>query len=322
MERKKINKIIHFYEPFSKKKKNIIFEEKLKLIEKIISKKNIKHYSLNNYHWKKNNVQPTKEFHDFISNLILFKNYILNPPPEFVVDVLTLYLKLNSRQLRIIDSLFIDGSSEKKYIYINKNNIEHLYSEHSGSLYISDGNLESIIISPKTNRVIEKDPEIFLPTLNNYKNYQYIFHTHPETPSIGSRISVGVLYEIPSYADIINFAENSEYGITIGSIVVAPEGIYLIKSRCFGKNINKNITQEDKERIFFLQNKYINKHKKIIEKKDIDLFHKIIFKDFKFIEECNDVYKKYNIKIDYFPRVKDKELWILDDLVLPLYTFK
>ena len=60
--------------------------------------------------------------------------------------------------------------------------------------------------------------------------YSFIFHTHPpEKGGPGSRAPYGILYEFPSSSDLLHFIEHYNNGITIGSLVMTPEGLYNIR---------------------------------------------------------------------------------------------
>ena len=63
-----------------------------------------------------------------------------------------------------------------------------------------------------------------------------MFHTHPPTPFPGSRVVDGILYEFPSISDIYHFADHFNAGETQGSLIIAPEGMYIIRAQ---DNINK-----------------------------------------------------------------------------------
>lgn len=58
---------------------------------------------------------------------------------------------------------------------------------------------------------------------------KYIFHTHPTTPYIGSRFKNGIIYEFPSIMDINHFIEHHNRGELQISMVITPEGLYIIR---------------------------------------------------------------------------------------------
>lgn len=303
MKRKKIGSYIHFYEKGGTHKIDSV------LLQTIKSAVN---FPIDNFHFSTHK-KYSREFFSMINSLIIVNGYIINKPILTKIDIRFIYVKINQNQLRIIDALFNDGSETKKYINF-QNNSEHLYSEHSGILNIIDGKLEHFVISTQTNRTVETDNEIYLPTNNmDSYNYHYIIHTHPKTPEVGSRALGGVLYEIPSLSDVVNFIQNSKYGITIGSIVIAPEGAYIIRKRVFGtkcKEPGKNFVAD----CYRLQKKFVKKYFPFDQK----IFYEKIAYDFDMICELNIILKPCNIYIDYYPR-RDKQLM---EMILPIYILR
>ena len=93
---------------------------------------------------------------------------------------------------------------------------KYKYKEYSGLLDFNSNKLEKLIISMDKGNIDDNDDQIFLPqNIKEMLDYEYIFHTHPPTPSIGKRIkNDNVLYEFPSIQDIIHFIEHSNYGVT------------------------------------------------------------------------------------------------------------
>jgi hypothetical protein len=136
------------------------------------------------------------------------------------------YIKITQNQLQIFDALLYDGGI-KKYIDSKKN---RRYSEHAGIFDFNKTKLERLIISGHTSREDDDDIEILLPKDSiEALDYEYIFHTHPATPYPGARAKNGVLYEFPSIADLYHFAYHHNDGSIQGSIIIAPEGIYIIR---------------------------------------------------------------------------------------------
>lgn len=309
---------------------DIIPEEKCLLCDKYAYHDG---FNLRNIHWKKGYVhylkdhllKPTMSFKNMINSMSLHDNYIYNLPILKNVDQKTMYVRVNENQLHIMDALFDDGS-KRKYISFKKNT-EYLYSEHTGILHISEFGLDKIIVSVNTSRISDTDASIYLPNndMDNYK-YEYMFHTHPKTPYYGSRIKDSVLYEFPSISDIYNFIENYNYGITIGSIVISPEGIYIIHRDILDKkkiNTSKyaEITPVLTRCMFNIQKSAILKYRKLIKKNRIssDDFFNIVAQDTESIEKYNKCLKYMHVQIDFYPRIKINRKWILGPLILPLY---
>ena len=248
------------------------------------------------------------------------------------------YLKINKNQLLLLDALLNDGNS-KKYFDSNYN---LRYSEHSGAIAYRNNKVDRLIISGQTTREDDDDIDILLPNdLHNLHKYEYIFHTHPPTPYPGSRAIDGVLYEFPSINDILHFIYYYNNGFVKGSIIIAPEGIYIIKTK---KNIKKiKITHKKKkeEKIIKHFNKYqteiqeeaIDKHGILEDDKNIDnktkktfdqnYYYNNIINDTIFIKKFNKILKKIfnnQIKISYKHRIKDDNInsWIIKSLYLEI----
>ena len=236
------------------------------------------------------------------------------------------YFKLTYNQLLILDALYEDGGVSKKYLDSNKN---LRYSEHFGLLSFNHTKLDKIIVSANTNREDQNDIEILLPTdLREIKDYEYMFHTHPATPLPGSRIKDGVLYEFPSISDIFHFVDHYNLGATQGSLVITPEGIYII----IVKNDIRKIKYEDNKKTY---NELINGafqiQEKAIEKYGSDFslekFYTEISYDDSFLKSYNELINIYfndSIKIYLKPRKKDKKTnkWIINSLILPVIPYE
>ena len=236
------------------------------------------------------------------------------------------YFKLDYNQLLLLDSLFDAGGSEKKYIDKSSN---LRFSEHFGLLDFNKSRLEKIIVSAKTNREDKDDLDILLPSdLPDIKEYEYMFHTHPATPFPGSRAINGILYEFPSISDIYHFADHFNSGETQGSLVIAPEGIYIIRAQ---DNIKK-IDYPKSEKIFKQLSSETYKIQKLAIKKyginfDLDTFYSIISRDNEFLKMFNKLLEKYwgkLIKIYLKPRIKNEQTgkWILKSLLLPVIPYE
>lgn len=232
----------------------------------------------------------------------------------------TAFIKINKNQLLILDALLKHGGYTKKYIDIN-NKLITRYSEHAGLLDFNMNILEKIVIAGNTTRVDRGDNEIFLPiNLKNYKEYEYIFHTHPPTPKPGGRVSIGILYEFPSMGDILHFIDSFNGGKVCGSLVVTSEGLYNIRKI----NLDHNKIDINEDMMFKEFNDNFHKiQKKYIDKYGINFttntFYKKISQDLEPIQLINKILNKYLIHIDYYPRIKHKNNWILNIVYLPIY---
>ena len=265
--------------------------------------------------------------HDII-NYELYEKILKYEIPEYTID----FNLFNTNELNVIDGLYEQGSYQ---IYIDKkknifNSQDSKFSEHYGLLYFTKGKLDKIIVQ-LNSRVDKSDPTIFMPQ-NSEEAFEvdYLFHTHPKTPYLGSRMSNSIIYEFPSISDINHFIEHHNRGRLLGSIVIAPEGVY---------NIRKLIFNRDKIKLDFeifiseLEDTYIecfkdsmsdysktkqiekiNGHLKISE----TFFYKNISTNLEFIKKINNVLKKYDVTIDFYPRVKLNNKWIFPTIYLPV----
>jgi hypothetical protein len=300
----------------------------------LCSTKNIgfKEYFFKKVHWNGDllhyilihNYRPTIEFMEHILGhyvSILSGNQIKLPTLAYQKrNGGEKYIKIDKNQLQILDALMYHGGITQKYEDSNGN---FKYSEHAGLLSFDDSSLQKFVISSSSTRIVNGDPDILLPTnLIEAYDYEYIFHTHPPTPTPGGRIKEGVLYEFPSASDIAHFIEHSILGVTKGSLVVTPEGLYNIRVNdkhkklfLFTNELSKkdfldSITKLQKQ----IQQKYIQKWGNDFT---IDKFYNKIIHDISFIEPLNLFLKKFNIKIDYYPRVKNKkDEWVLNDILI------
>jgi hypothetical protein len=235
---------------------------------------------------------------------------------------------LDRNQILILDSLMGNSASNnnpkdsKKYIDKAK---KFRYSEHAGLLDFEHRGLEKILISGKTNRQDKDDPEILLPqNMPDALDYEFMFHTHPPTPYPGARAAVGVLYEFPSMSDIFHFIEHYNFGKTQGSLIIAPEGMYIIHSttgedKIIVKDPNvvyKNLVNES----FDIQLEAIQHYGKDYLKNDI--FYTKVINDLKYINHFNKLLKKYlddQVYVEYIPRIKDENgNYIVDKLIIEL----
>jgi hypothetical protein len=284
-------------------------------------------YKLNQYIWEdilshyieKHNIKPPEEFIDFI----LFSKYntTLKLESKIITEKDKKFIKINRNQLLILDALLEHGGYSKKYSDLKNKNIFR-YSEHSGLFDFTSNKLQKILVLGNTNRVDKGDDEIFMP--NNIKDmyeYEYIFHTHPPTPKPGGRVDEGILYELPSIGDILHFIDHYNDGKISGSIVITSEGLYNIRD----KYLKGDKIKIDEDQLFFEYNDVSRKIqefgiKKYGNKFTNKIFYSKIAQDIKLINKINDIVNKFNIVIDFIPRIYDnKENWIIDTIYLPIY---
>jgi len=301
--------------------------------ECMICKKNVGTglFTVNNIRWENSlmhyvtvhDVKPSDPFIDIIFRLDN-NPYIIAVAKSKKIKGITIakhnkmYLKLHKNQIFIMDALMEHGSSR---IYEHKNKALK-YSEHAGLLDFTTNGLEKILVYANTDIISKGDDEIFFPnTLNDAYDYEYIFHTHPATHSYGGRAKYGVLYELPSINDLFHFMDHYNEGKTQGSIIIAPEGMYIIRKNVQDNkkiNINENeFFNKIKHILVSVQQKAIAKHGKEMSK---EFFLNEVAKDFTSINAINKVLHNYELHIDYFPRIKEDGIWIIDTIYIPVYT--
>lgn len=273
---------------------------------------------------KKHNVKPSHEFISTIFKLeltqrIIYSRQLASLKGRLVKRDKNKYIEISRNQIMILDALMRQGGFKE---YIDKNNQKvKRYSEHAGLLDFNNNGLERIMVSGNIDRVDTYDDDIFFPrNITDAFDYEYIFHTHPPTPDIGSRMNVGILYEFPSISDIFHFLDHYNGGNTQGSIVIAPEGMYIIRK--YVQDYKKIIINEDKfykdiSKVFEkVQIDAINKYK---DNFTIKKFYSKIAQDTSYIEKINNILKRYKMYIDYYPRIKSREdFWVIDTIFLPV----
>ena len=235
------------------------------------------------------------------------------------------YIKVKRNQLLLLDALLNDGGYSKKYLDRSKN---VRFSEHSGHLGLNESSIDRIIVSAKTTREDADDKEILLPhNLSDTYEYEYFFHTHPPTPYPGARAKDGIIYEFPSISDIFHFIDHFNMGKTVGSIVVAPEGYYIIYPRNFSMRKIKYDTEIEDEIFKKMEEENNSIQEKALLKYgdtfDEDFYYSKVATDDDFLKMFNSMVNKYlddQLKIIIKHRSKEKMTgkWILKNLYLPI----
>jgi hypothetical protein len=273
----------------------------------------------------------------YSSNLLHYiKHHNYRPSHVFILFVLNknlnkigYYIKINQNQLQLFDALLTQGGYEKKFKEKHEKNYRN--TEYLGYLkFICERNkkckLKNIkILNTTYNETTDKT--IFIPSveIKEASNQNYMFHTHPPTPKVGGRASAGIIYEFPSSSDIINFMYlyNKQQKI-IGSIVVSPEGIYIIKNISRHKYIYK--TMDDYVKISniiskLIKNELLNSYDKYEDTFTTEFFYNIIAQNNEFITRLNIELKQFNIIISYYPKQQNKmNNWVYGSMYLEFYN--
>jgi len=290
-------------------------------------------YTLNKYRWedglkhyiKYHNHIPNEEFVDYIFRFLPPKKErptIIGRIRGTVYEKFSKkYLKVTRNQIMIFDALMEHGGY-KKYVD-NKDKSILRYSEHSGLLDFNNSGLEKVTVSANTDRVDKADSDIYMPkNMIEMLDYEYVFHTHPPTHGIGGRVSEGILYEFPSISDVFHFMDHYNDGNVQGSIVMTPEGMYILRKTKFDNKpikMNENSFYRQANRIMWdMQDKAIEKYGRRFDK---DTFYNKIAQDTYYIDQLNKVYNTFGIQIDFYPRIKDVlGNWVIDTIYLPIYV--
>jgi len=220
---------------------------------------------------------------------------------------------VEKNDLFILDALMHDGG-QQKYSHAHT---QLKYSEHGGILDFDKHGLERIIVT--THKETDRnDPEIYFPKVtDDAEDYEFMYHTHPPTPTPGARSKTGIVYEIPSLSDINTFIITYMEGKTQGSIIVAPEGFYVIRATKKKLNPENYQLNELMNSIMYMNYKYAEKYNFNVT---VDIFYKKIITNTKLQEKLKQLIQKYTnneITIDYFKRKKDSNgNWIVKKLYL------
>lgn len=290
-------------------------------------------YTVNNIRWENSllhyitihNIKPSDPFIDVIFRLdnnpfVIATSKAKKLKGVTIIKHNKMYLKLHKNQIFIMDALMEHGSSR---IYEHKNKL-YKFSEHAGLLDFTTKGLEKILVYANTDVISKGDDEIFFPnTLNDAYDYEYIFHTHPATHSYGGRAKYGVLYELPSINDIFHFMDHYNEGKTQGSIIIAPEGMYIVRKHVQN---NKKIDIDENEFFNKIKNILVSVQRKAIEKHGNevtkDYFFNEVINDFTYINSINKILHNFELHIDYFPRINEGGIWIIDTIYVPVYTIE
>jgi hypothetical protein len=286
-----------------------LFLQKLKELEKIADY-SYGYYRLGNLVWmakRENYKYPSEYFRKVVLSTQIVQGYLLNPPLILSADQRQNYttVPLKRNQLLILDALFEQGGRPH---YQNNN-----YAEHAGAILVDPldpREIENILVFTHF-RTSPTDPEILLPRdYPKMYSYYYIFHTHPYDTF---RRIQGILYELPSSNDLYIYHKYHQYGHLISSLIIAPEGLYVIRPR----NATQMTTWYD------LTDRFLELEKKSYTRMKIKnihpLDHKKIYYHFKTIQEYNDLISHMNIYVEYYPREWKHNRWMLRDIDLHFF---
>lgn len=260
---------------------------------------------------------PSNYFVITILAIKLANNYLINPPLQMKNNLMAThqYVALSKNKLSILDALLKEGSCPR-YIYYDNQVDQFIYSEHAGSIAVKNGTIGDIVVSTTTHRVDTNKPPIFLPTNKPTKKCHFVFHTHPNATTYGGRIKYGVIYEFPSVADLTHFTYYYDTRRIMGSIVIAPEGMYVIRliKHCQKASFETVHIHPLQQFILELEKVAINDlSAKIV---DEDSFHYWVSKNYTYIQLYNRYIQSLNLFVEYYPRILFNNEWCLQPVLL------
>lgn len=291
---------------------------------------NTKLYKLGNIVWSNNikhkishhKTYPSEYFIQIIINTCIINDTIINPPIQLYPNQIAkfTYIPLHYNKLLILDALMKQGS-EPRYQLENRSGKEkYIYSEHFGVLLLDNKIIDSVITSTESSRIDASDNTIYLPTNTKIlAQHEFLFHTHPNTITYAGRINEGIIYEFPSANDLLNFVKFHNEGKAQASIIIAPEGIYVIRPLYYQNKIQTDM------KIFYHLRKFILKIERIAINKlkpipstitTADIFHTKVGSNLRYIRMYNKFIEQFNLFIEYYPREKKNNEWALKQINL------
>ena len=148
------------------------------------------------------------------------------------------------------------------------------------------------------------------------ENKKYVFHTHPPTPTAGGRIQKErIVYEFPSIQDIDSFLIMENKIDIEGELIFAPEGIYILSVYDFKKEFKKKPFDDTRKFSTILIESFFEYN----NIKSAEEFYKSVAQDFKYVKKINELLKKYNLQVSYYPKEKYGDTkWIYGKIYLPI----
>ena len=264
----------------------------------------------------------------------MIKKHNFEPKNKFIKFILSLspksFFKLGVNDLVLFEGLMNAGGLSQKFKYNVKRKIvrgkeekitkkrTYIYSEYSGYFDIECKNKICDVKNIEISNYRRAEPDIYMVNFffDRLENKKYVFHTHPPTPTAGGRIKTEmIVYEFPSMQDITSFLVIGNETEIEAELIFAPEGIYVLSIYDIKKGIDK--TQFDHSRKYLaILNEAYDEYKNI---KTEEEFYNTVIYDFKYAKKLNELIKKYNLKLSYFPKEKtENNKWIYGKIYLPI----
>lgn len=216
-------------------------------------------------------------------------------------------------QLRLLDSLFVHSSQKM----LNDKD----YEESMAYLDFDKSSLEQIKIKLNPRYMFKSQEDFIYFHYINEKDaidYEFMVHTHPLTPDLETRIEHdNIMFDYPSATDIISFLELFSKKQTQGSMVIAIEGMYIIRAI------------EDLAVVLLDKNGFQWEYNKMIYKMNeqaistyygsefsIEYFLEKVIHEKKYMRKINAFLKPYNAYIEFYPRIKRYNKYILQSVTV------
>lgn len=264
----------------------------------------------------------------------MIKKHNFEPKNKFIKFILSLssrsFFKLGVNDMVLFEGLMNAGGLSQKFKYnIKKKIVEgkiekitkertYIYSEYSGYFDIKCKNKICNVENIEISNYRRAEPDIYMVNFffDKLKNKKYVFHTHPPTPTAGGRIQKErIVFEFPSIQDIESFLIMENKSEIEGELIFAPEGIYVLSIYDINKGFKKK-QFEDTRKFLTILNEAYNEYKNIKTEED---FYKIVAQDFKYIKKINELLKKYNLQVSYYPKENyENNKWIYGKIYLPI----
>lgn len=317
------------------------FQEKLELAQSLADTNSDGDYQLDHVSWPKDLTDregyPSEFFYRMVMSLVArplcsVKQalYLINPPPMIDQDALSsiTYLPIHRNVLMTLDGLYRQGG--RREYTSEADGVDGLYSEHYGGIAVNDCHIEDIVVSALEGKRYPDDPMIIMPTqAQRYAKYPIIFHTHPDTDGPFGRMKEGIVYECPSGQDYYCFSRCRENGHTQIMIIIAAEGVYVMRPIDYRKPCGiiddtvepSIILGEYLGWIQDIQSAAMRHFQHRIEKRDVDTFHRQVGEDYRAVQALNAKSAPYNIWLEYYPRTRKKshDEWGLSTIVVPYW---
>ena len=280
-------------------------------------------YYYRNVHWNESLAHQI-EVHGTIPSTFFF-DFLLGSTVELRRGTVALAgrrqdsnMVVTQNQWRIMDSLMNSGG-KRKWQDTNK---KLRYSEYAGYLDRATESGTVNIVIGQSAEWDASDPTIIFPNgIPEVAEHEYYFHTHPPTPYPGSRVKNGILYEFPSYDDVYHFLVQQSYGTTRGSIIIAPEGVYILTRD--KKSVGKTITIPEDARAQYnvlamdLGKRSIKRFRLKKSTPTRSVFYNKVAPDHSYANKIDSFLRTWGLRMYYIARVKIGNEWIVEGGLLP-----